>query len=159
MFVIASNAIKPEVCTFMCIVEVMKSAQRFSRRDVTSHHIHSWLKHFILCHWGMLFFFARRVFQIFFGLTFLQWIYFTPKNAFILSSTLNVYIIVYFPSKLAFFFGLSVWWFGHQTQQYVRLVHLLRVFININVNCDVVWFGLVWRGVNIVEAKNLFLTL
>lgn len=53
-------------------------------------------------------FFSRRVFQMFFGLTFLQWIYFTPKNAFILSSTLNVYIIVYFPSKLAFFFILSV---------------------------------------------------
>lgn len=147
MFVIASNAIKPEVCTFMCIVEVMKSAQRFSRRDVTSHHIHSWLKHFILCHWGMLFFFARRVFQIFFGLTFLQWIYFTPKNAFILSSTLNVYIIVYFPSKLAFFFrSLCVMIWTSNTTICTTRSFIARIY---KYKCEL-WCGLVWCGVVLI---------
>lgn len=90
MFVIASNAIKPKVCTFMC-----SSDEKCTAVIPTGCHIVSQLNASHCVIRDAHFFISPMVLGIV-GSTFLQWIYLTPKNTFILSSHHLMFIICLF---------------------------------------------------------------
>lgn len=118
MFVIAMKwhkTMRPKYMVHCIIVQVMKSAQQLSRRDVTSRRSAFALSHrFVYTYIGVIqgmldaYYYYFFLFFSYLWLSFvdvaqislpLQWIYFTPQKAFILSSNilfffLFIYLIV-----------------------------------------------------------------